>query len=191
MLTNEMARESAAHNIVDKTEVIATLVIPVGCFTFSRLFGAIDLPHCVFPCHVSQMAIAAKTLISEGSQQLELNRIQAWVPTDNHPGRNSSTRAFPTGTVSLKPARPTWPSMSAVARSKQFTRIRASPRRFGWMMIPIRDSIRDRLSRAVCNRAGLKKEGVLRQSQWLHDHFLDMTVNGILRSEWKAQRDGT
>jgi hypothetical protein len=48
MLSDEMARESAAHNIVDKTEVIATLVIPVGCFTFSRLFGASTCPIASF-----------------------------------------------------------------------------------------------------------------------------------------------
>lgn len=39
-------------------------------------------------------------------------------------------------------------------------------------------------SQAVCDRAGLKKEGALRQSEWHHDHFLDMTVNRVLRSEW-------
>jgi ribosomal-protein-serine acetyltransferase len=76
------------------------------------------------------MTTAAKTLISEGFRQLELNRIEARVPTDNHP------------------------------------------------------------SQAVCDRAGLTKEGVLRQSQWLYDHFLDMTMNSVLRSEWMARVDG-
>jgi ribosomal-protein-serine acetyltransferase len=45
-------------------------------------------------------------------------------------------------------------------------------------------------SQAVCARLGLKKEGVLRQAEWLYDHFVDLTVNSILRSEWKAQRAG-
>jgi ribosomal-protein-serine acetyltransferase len=40
-------------------------------------------------------------------------------------------------------------------------------------------------SQAVCARAGLKKEGVLRQSEWFRDHFLDMAVNSILITEWK------
>jgi ribosomal-protein-serine acetyltransferase len=44
-------------------------------------------------------------------------------------------------------------------------------------------------SQAVCDRAGLKKEGVLRQSEWLYDHFLDMTVNSVLRIEWKQKFD--
>jgi ribosomal-protein-serine acetyltransferase len=41
-------------------------------------------------------------------------------------------------------------------------------------------------SQAVCDRAGLKKEGVLRQSEWHSDHFLDMAVNSILITEWKG-----
>jgi len=42
-------------------------------------------------------------------------------------------------------------------------------------------------SQAVCDRVGLKKEGVLRQSEWFCDHFLDMTVNSILITEWKEK----
>jgi RimJ/RimL family protein N-acetyltransferase len=61
------------------------------------------------------MTAAVKALINEGFQQLELNRVQARVATDNLP------------------------------------------------------------SQAVCDRAGLKKEGVSRQAEWLYDHFLDMT----------------
>jgi ribosomal-protein-serine acetyltransferase len=45
-------------------------------------------------------------------------------------------------------------------------------------------------SQAVCDRAGLKKEGVLRQSEWHSNHFLDMTVSSILRSEWMARHKG-
>ena len=71
------------------------------------------------------MTAAVKVLIDERFQQLELNRIQARVATDNHP------------------------------------------------------------SLAVCDRSGLKKEGILRQAEWLYDHFLDITVNSILRTEWK------
>jgi ribosomal-protein-serine acetyltransferase len=41
------------------------------------------------------------------------------------------------------------------------------------------------LSQAVCDRLGFKKEGVLRQAEWLYDHYVDLTVNGVLRSEWK------
>jgi ribosomal-protein-serine acetyltransferase len=73
---------------------------------------------------------AVKALIDEGFQQLELNRIQARVATDNH------------------------------------------------------------RSQAVCDRSGLKKEGVLRQAEWLYDHFLDMTMNSVLKAESKEKAYG-
>jgi ribosomal-protein-serine acetyltransferase len=76
------------------------------------------------------MTVAVKALISQGFQQLELNRVQARVATGNYP------------------------------------------------------------SQAVCDRSGLKKEGVLRQAEWLFDHYVDMTVNSILRSEWKEKLSG-
>jgi ribosomal-protein-serine acetyltransferase len=76
------------------------------------------------------MTMAAKTLISEGFRQLELNRIQATVATENFP------------------------------------------------------------SQAVCDRLGLKKEGILRQAEWVNDHFVDLTMNSVLRSEWMARHKG-
>jgi len=42
-------------------------------------------------------------------------------------------------------------------------------------------------SQAVCDRLGLKKEGVLRQAEWLYDHYVDLTMNSVLRSEWEQQ----
>jgi ribosomal-protein-serine acetyltransferase len=71
------------------------------------------------------MTTAAKTLISEGFRQLELNRIQARIATENYS------------------------------------------------------------SQAVCDRLGLKKEGVLRQAEWVNDHFIDLIMYGVLRNEWK------
>jgi len=76
------------------------------------------------------MTAAVKALISQGFQQLELNRIQARVATGNYP------------------------------------------------------------SQAVCDRLGLKKEGVLRQAEWLYDHYVDLTMNSVLRTEWKEQPCG-
>jgi len=73
------------------------------------------------------MTTAAKTLISEGFRQLELNRIQARVATGNYP------------------------------------------------------------SQAVCDRLGLKKEGILRQAEWANDHFIDLTIYSVLRNEWQQK----
>jgi ribosomal-protein-serine acetyltransferase len=42
-------------------------------------------------------------------------------------------------------------------------------------------------SQAVCDRLGLKKEGVLRQAEWLYDHHVNLTMNSVLRSEWKRE----
>jgi ribosomal-protein-serine acetyltransferase len=74
------------------------------------------------------MTSVVKAFISEGFQQLELNRIQARVATGNYP------------------------------------------------------------SQAVCDRAGLKREGVLRQAEWLYDHYVDHTMNSVLRTEWQMSR---
>ena len=40
-------------------------------------------------------------------------------------------------------------------------------------------------SQAVCERAGFKKEGVLREAEWLYDHYVDITMNAVLKSEWR------
>ena len=45
-------------------------------------------------------------------------------------------------------------------------------------------------SQAVCDRLGLKKEGVLRQAEWLYDHYVDLTMNSVLRTEWKEKLYG-
>ena len=42
-------------------------------------------------------------------------------------------------------------------------------------------------SQAVPERLGFQKEGVLRQSIWIYDRFLDLVVYSLLASEWKAQ----
>ena len=43
-------------------------------------------------------------------------------------------------------------------------------------------------SQAVCNRLGLKSEGILRQAEWLYDHHVDITMSSILRVEWNESR---
>jgi ribosomal-protein-serine acetyltransferase len=72
------------------------------------------------------MTAAARALIAEGFQLLDLNCIQARVATGNYP------------------------------------------------------------SQAVCDRARLKKEGVLRQAEWLYDHYVDLMMKR--RSENRVER---
>ena len=42
-------------------------------------------------------------------------------------------------------------------------------------------------SRAIPERLGFTREGVLRQREWLYDHFVDHVVYGMTAEEWKAR----
>jgi ribosomal-protein-serine acetyltransferase len=37
---------------------------------------------------------------------------------------------------------------------------------------------------AIAERLGFQREGVLREREWLYDHFVDHVVYGMLASEW-------
>ena len=39
-------------------------------------------------------------------------------------------------------------------------------------------------SRAIPERLGLKKEGYLRQAEWLHDHYVDLMIYAVLKKDW-------
>ncbi len=39
-------------------------------------------------------------------------------------------------------------------------------------------------SRAIPMRLGLKEEGVLRQAEWLYEHFVDHVVYSMLKDDW-------
>lgn len=40
-------------------------------------------------------------------------------------------------------------------------------------------------SRAIPERLGFKQDGILRDAEWLYDHFVDMVVYSMLAREWK------
>jgi len=43
-------------------------------------------------------------------------------------------------------------------------------------------------SRAIPERLGFKQEDVIRQAEWLTDHYVDHAVYSILAEEWRARR---
>ncbi|GER66564.1 ribosomal-protein-serine acetyltransferase [Weizmannia acidilactici] len=52
--------------------------------------------------------------------------------------------------------------------------------------VEIRAATNNSKSRAILERLGFKEEGIIRQSEWLYDHFVDHVVYGMLASEWKT-----
>ena len=50
--------------------------------------------------------------------------------------------------------------------------------------IEIRAATGNERSRAIPERLGFKQEGILREAEWLNDHFVDHAVYSMLRSEW-------
>lgn len=50
--------------------------------------------------------------------------------------------------------------------------------------VEIRCATENRRSRAVPERLGFTEEGVIRQAEWLHDHFVDLVIYGMVAREW-------
>lgn len=42
-------------------------------------------------------------------------------------------------------------------------------------------------SRRIPERLGFREEGIIRQSVWLHDRFVDFVIYGMLAGEWKIK----
>ncbi|MDF3056977.1 MAG: Ribosomal-protein-serine acetyltransferase [Rariglobus sp.] len=58
----------------------------------------------------------------------------------------------------------------------------------GLNRVEIRAAPGNDASQAVCERLGFIREGVIRDAEWLYDHYVDLTVNSLLLREWKVQR---
>lgn len=57
----------------------------------------------------------------------------------------------------------------------------------GLNRVEIRAAVENRRSRAVPERLGFQLEGVIRDAEWLYDHFVDHAVYSLLQREWQAQ----
>lgn len=40
-------------------------------------------------------------------------------------------------------------------------------------------------SRAIPERLGFKQEGIIRDGEWLYDHYVDIVIYGIMEDEWQ------
>lgn len=56
--------------------------------------------------------------------------------------------------------------------------------------VEIRAATGNHASQAVCDRLGFIREGIIRDAEWLYDHYVDLTVNGLLLREWQADQPG-
>jgi len=56
--------------------------------------------------------------------------------------------------------------------------------------VEIRAATENHASQAVCERVGLIRDGVLRDAEWLYDHYVDLTVNSMLLREWQVLQAG-
>lgn len=51
--------------------------------------------------------------------------------------------------------------------------------------IEIRCGVANKRSRAIPERLGFKQEGIIREAEFLYDHFHDLALYGMLAKEWK------
>jgi len=51
--------------------------------------------------------------------------------------------------------------------------------------VEIRCAVENMRSRAIPERLGFKSEGLVRDAEWLYDHFVDHVIYGLLATEWK------
>lgn len=59
-------------------------------------------------------------------------------------------------------------------------------RHLGLHRIEIHCAVENRKSRAIPERLGFQQEGILRDNEWLYDHFVGHVVYSMLEQEWKV-----
>ena len=51
--------------------------------------------------------------------------------------------------------------------------------------VEMRCGVGNKKSRKIPEKLGFREEGIVRQAEWLHDHFIDLVIYGMLASEWQ------
>ncbi len=59
----------------------------------------------------------------------------------------------------------------------------------GMNKVEIRCAEENLKSRAIPERLGLKKEGIIRAAEYLYDHYVDHVLYGVLKEEWEQIKD--
>jgi ribosomal-protein-serine acetyltransferase len=54
--------------------------------------------------------------------------------------------------------------------------------------VTIPAAVGNRRRRAIPERLGFKKEGVIRDAEWLYDHYVDHVLHAMLRREWEGEQ---
>jgi ribosomal-protein-serine acetyltransferase len=62
-------------------------------------------------------------------------------------------------------------------------------RNYGLHRIEIRCATGNRRSCAIPRRLGFVEEGILREAEWLHDHWVDLRVFSMLEHDWDQERN--
>jgi ribosomal-protein-serine acetyltransferase len=62
-------------------------------------------------------------------------------------------------------------------------------REYGLHRIEIRCATGNRKSMAIPRRLGFVEEWILREAEWLYDHWVDLQVFSMLEHDWKQSRD--
>ncbi len=55
--------------------------------------------------------------------------------------------------------------------------------------VEIRVAVGNAKSKAIPQRLGFVQEGILRDAEWLYNHFVDSAVYSVLQREWKARQN--
>ncbi|MCM3490269.1 GNAT family N-acetyltransferase [Alkalihalophilus marmarensis] len=54
----------------------------------------------------------------------------------------------------------------------------------GLNRVEIRAAVQNEKSRAVAERLGFTQEGIVRETEWLYDHYVDHVIYSMLRRDW-------
>jgi ribosomal-protein-serine acetyltransferase len=57
--------------------------------------------------------------------------------------------------------------------------------------ITISVAVENDRSRAIPERLGFKAEGMMREAEWLYDHFVDQVLYALIRSNWNGSTAAT